>query len=108
MIEKMIAKNVHYTGLADDVYAVTSSKSPHRKLAVDLAINVWDRDVFETLAMREFPEEFIVDILVIAGCKLRDEVEELCIPDFFANASPCACHEHTISGTPCYKTKRLS
>lgn len=104
--KKEIADNDYYVDLVSDVYAGTSSESPHRKHAVDLAIKIWHQYMFDTLAKREFPAHFIVDVLVAAGCKLRDGVQRLYIADFFANADPCAYHEHTVSNTPCYKKMR--
>ncbi|KAF3036987.1 hypothetical protein E8E11_002811 [Didymella keratinophila] len=110
IMEKMVCDDLVYADLAKDAYAVPSTDSPHRKLAIDIAINVWPREMFAIVADRECPPRFQTDLITAMGNLLRDcgRAGGQSVADFFASVKPCQYHEHTMTGTPGYRTRFVS
>jgi hypothetical protein len=112
MIDFMIETGYVTIGLHDFIYQHTNYGSPHRKLAVDLAVNVWPDAFLEEKALSGYSREFLVDLVAELATKGRvSHVERGSMRDFFKDIDTCIYHEHTIteipySTIPCYKTKQ--
>jgi hypothetical protein len=114
IIEKMVAADAYHL-LQHFIYRYTDSRSPHRKLAVDLAVNAWHDWVLEDIGSIDnpFPDphEFFTDVIAAFAVKGRAaRIEHVSPREFFKDIDTCIYHEHTIteitrSIIPCYKTK---
>ncbi|KAJ4376729.1 hypothetical protein N0V86_006846 [Didymella sp. IMI 355093] len=105
LVDMMVCRNIICTATAKVVYNISSSKSPHRKLAVDVAVHCWSTDKFQSIADWGFSAELLTDLVVATGGKLREAVRVQGISEFFANANMCKYHEHAVNNTPCYRTR---
>lgn len=106
MVEAMINKNIDNTDLPHCVYSSCSEDSPHRKLAVDLAVYTWDSTNFAQIPSEDYPVEFLSGLLSSVSELLEDGREQLSFAAFFEDTDLCAYHEHTTSKKPCYKVTR--
>jgi hypothetical protein len=105
LVDMVVCNNFTYTVPAKVVYDISSSKSPHRKLAVDFVVHCWSTDRFITILYGGHPAEYLTDLVVATGSKLRETVSIQSVQDFFAGVNLCQYHEHTVNNTPCYKTR---
>lgn len=104
-IERM-RDEVHYVDLPSSIYDYSSTGSPHRQLALDVALHAWPNLEFNMVEKRAHPLEFLTDLVRIMGTKIRIGIEkrstyELLSPDI----NTCRYHEHTPKGALCYKDK---
>jgi hypothetical protein len=107
-MEKMYTEDEYIIDFPLFIYPTSTRESPHRKLAVDIAVRVWLAASFEAAAERDLPGDFYADTVAIIGRKLRSAVAaDTGVWNFFAGVSdPCKYHEHTPKHATCYKRKR--
>jgi len=107
-MEKMCTEEEYSIAFPSFIYPTSTRESPHRKLAVDIAVSVWIPTSFEAVTKKNLPGDFCADTVAIIGRKLRSAVAaDIGIWNFFAGVSdPCKYHEHTLKKTTCYKRKR--
>jgi hypothetical protein len=115
MIEFMIETGYGTSDFDEFIYRHAnegSPGSPHRKLALDLAVNVWpDAFLEEEESLSCLSKEFLMDLVAELATKGRvSRVEWGSVSDFLKDIDTCIYHEHTIteipnSIIPCYKTK---
>ncbi|KZM24652.1 uncharacterized protein EKO05_0007088 [Ascochyta rabiei] len=105
-IEKLISENIDYVEIPVGVYTFSQPTSRNRRLAVDLALNVWEEFRFQYVTNRNYPPEFLTDLITAMGGKLRAGSHMTRTNDFLRDIDTCEYHEHTTIGTPCCKTKR--
>lgn len=113
-IEKIVAED-DYPLLGHVIYQHTDRESPHRKLALDVAINFWHdktlQDFCRYMPVVERTQEYFLDLIAAFAVKNRARPTEHVSPrEFFKDIGTCIYHEHTnvkvpYSITPCYKTK---
>jgi hypothetical protein len=105
-MEKMYTDEEYTTDFPSFVYPTSSRQSPHRKLAVDIAVSVWHSTTLEDAAKKDLPGDFCADTMSIIGRTLRSgAAADIGIWNFFASVDPCKYHEHALSNTTCYKSK---
>ena len=112
IIEKMVEENIYYDVYVF-IYRNTSLGSPHRKLCVDIALNVWPDSWLGpgNLSRPPHTNEFLLDVIAELVTKGRvSHIERGNMREFFKDIDTCIYHEHTVteipnSIIPCYKTK---
>lgn len=106
-IERMITENVHNSDLSCTIYPLTEAESPHRKLPVDIIVMFENRTNYEALSEDVHQFEFLKEIIISMASKLGTGfVKGTSKSGFFKDVDTCKYHEHTLTNTPCYKTKR--
>jgi hypothetical protein len=106
-IEKMSATDEYLEDLPKFIYPLTHAQSPARKLAVDVAVNMWNEKTYQGVDKAGYPAEFLADVLTKLGSKIRrfDIIYEYG-PSIFFEEVGCEYHEHTLTNSLCYKVKR--
>lgn len=112
IIEKMVVEDYKYV-VEDTIYKYAEPGSPHRKLAVDLAVNTWNDELLESIGDPDslWPQDFVVELLSAFAVKARSApIVKVSTREFLKDIDTCIYHEHTItkipnSIIPCYKTK---
>jgi hypothetical protein len=106
-IEKMTSDEEYLEELPSLIYSTTHSQSPLRKLPVDIAVHVWTSHTIGAADKVDYPAEFLADVVKEMGRMLRFNcVSEKAVRIFFGSIHTCKYHEHTLTDSPCYKTKR--
>lgn len=105
--EKLSSDNAFYLEFAQEVYPASVPGSQHRKFAVHIAIETWSDFSFEGEKKDDFPSEFLTDLIVAMGSKLRTGGARRQTPrELFKDVDTCKYHDHTLKNTPCYLETR--
>jgi hypothetical protein len=108
LVDKMVCGNFNDVSFPGVIYPHTSTQSPHRRLAVDIALNTWPPILLSANTKMDHPSEFIADLMTQMGRRFREGVEQQGIRQFLEQIDKCKYHEHAMTDTPCYKTKHSS
>ena len=87
------------------IYAMTEDSSPLRRFAQNLCLQSKGPQAFEKKRLKVFPVDFQLDLLTAAAPFITSSAKSTDMEDPLELNRSCEYHEHTISGTPCYKTK---
>lgn len=87
------------------IYPFSSKQSSHRSLAVELVLHVWAPSSLKYLRGENVPREFLADLAVAMGEKLRDAPKKMTPKEFFESKGACYFHDHSRMNTQCYKVK---
>ncbi|KAF9695651.1 hypothetical protein EKO04_006359 [Ascochyta lentis] len=105
--EKMSSDEEYTHSFPGYIYPTSPAQSPHRKLAVDIAVKVWHKESFLEAPKADHPSEFLADLVAELGSKARTGyLTETSVFDYFKAVAPCNYHEHVLSTTKCYLEKR--
>ncbi|KAH7406952.1 ribonucleotide reductase inhibitor-domain-containing protein [Phaeosphaeria sp. MPI-PUGE-AT-0046c] len=102
-VEGMIETNQYALFVPYWIYPYSTAASAHRKLAVDLCIEVWNREDF-ALNQEYFPPDFLHDIMASIVPRLSEGIVGKTIRKFFRGADWCTYHDHGPD-QPCYRTR---
>jgi hypothetical protein len=102
MIEIMLDKEHWPNDLGLWIYEASIVGSKHRRLAVDIFVHCWSRDLFGH--KKDHPKEFLVDVLVEIAKDLAKGIKKKGVVGLLGKKDGCEYHDHG-SEKPCYKTK---
>lgn len=110
--EKMSSEDEYNVDSTKYIYPSSTGQSPHRKLAVELAVNVWFDQSFQQVPEANYPSEFLADLVVELGPKVCfgsafRSTEDVSIHSYTQSSTDCKFHEHTLDDEECYLTKRM-
>lgn len=87
------------------IYTMTVESSPLRKFAQNLCLHSKGPQGFERKRLDIFPVVFQLDLLTAAAPFITSSAKSTDMQDPLDVSKSCDYHEHTINGTPCYRTK---
>lgn len=105
-IQKMTDENKYFEELPNFIYPLTHAQSPARKLAVDVAVKMWNVETYQRVGKADYPAEFLADVVTKLGSRIRFEMINEHGADVFFEDVECEYHEHTLTNSLCYKVKR--
>lgn len=95
-------------GQITTIYAITKEGSLLRKFAQNLFLQSKGLHGFDKKRLEDFPAEFRLDLLSAAAPYITSSARSADMQDPLDLSKSCKYHEHTVVGTPCYKTKHQS
>lgn len=105
-VQKMTKENKYFEELPNFIYPLTHARSPARKLAVDVAVHLWDEETYEGVREADYPVEFLADVVKRLGLRIRLSKAPKHDVDIFFESVKCQYHEHILTYSLCYKVKR--
>jgi hypothetical protein len=102
IVEAFLACKQAPFDLPSYIYPHSLEGSAHRKLAVDVQINFWNRERLGRAD--EYPDRFLLDVLTEICPKLATGMKYQCVEKYFDLKDTCKYHDHGPD-KPCYKTK---
>jgi hypothetical protein len=103
MIDLIILDNSWPSNLSSKVYPYSTMASPHRKFVVDVFSRSTEKNL-DNMRNNDLPSGFLVDLILAKNSKKDDK--NATNETWLKPKNACDYHEHTMSGFPCYKTKR--
>ncbi|USP80294.1 hypothetical protein yc1106_07568 [Curvularia clavata] len=105
LINSLAAEDSFIPSLPTVIYNNSAARSPHRRFVVDTVINTWSPDSFLEMSQETYPYEFLLDLAIAMGSKIRTGVSRVPPTEFFKDFDSCKYHEHTKKDAPCYKDR---
>ncbi|OAL44373.1 hypothetical protein IQ07DRAFT_605139 [Pyrenochaeta sp. DS3sAY3a] len=109
-VAKICAESSYPHNIGNAIFGASGPGSPHRRLALDIALRLWDAHDFRIAVSDEPNVGFLAALLVEIAGRMRSEVLPL---ERFAvwkaemgRADPCRYHEHGGLKVPCHRERR--
>jgi hypothetical protein len=103
ILEAMFDTNGRPTILHTTIYKHSPETLRHRKLAVDVIVNMLDRSRWGD-RIKSQDAQFVSDVLQALGLVIAKGLEKSTISQFFGSKGTCEYHDHG-SDKPCYRTR---